>query len=339
MTTRPGPAMAERPARRPRSATPWSGRAAAPVIVGAVDVGSNSVHLLVAVVGPHRLEPLVDESVFLGLGAAADLGVLGGEVRSGLVEALVRYGETSRRLGANRIAFVGTEPMRRARDAAQVVVAVERACGLPLHVVSHEEEALLTLIGVTAGRPVRTDLAIVDVGGGSSEFVVVGPGRRARAFGMRIGGARLTERIGTGDPPSTDDVAGLRAAARELLAEAPDASIHRLVAVGGTASNLLRVLPSTALDRTLTPRRLAEAMDVLMSEPSPLAAEHHLIHPVRARILPAGAAIMEAILARYGLARVTVSEAGIREGTAFALAHAGAGWRDRLESLAHGWGR
>ena len=76
-----------------------------------------------------------------------------------------------------------------------------------------------------------------------------------------------------------------------------------------------------------------------MTEPAALASERHAINPIRARILPAGAAILEAILARYHLDRLSVSEAGIREGTVLVTAHAGIGWRDQLEALAHGWVR
>ncbi len=285
----------------------------------------------------HRLEPLVDESVFLGLGAAADQGLFGEATRGALVAALVGYGETARRLGAGAITFVGTEPLRRAHDAARVVDAVERACGLPLHVISHEEEGYLTLIGVTGGRPVAADVAVVDVGGGSSEVVLVGPGRPAEAHGFRAGGARLTDQLVHHDPPTAREVAALRRAARELVAEAPDAGPSELVAVGGTASNLLRILPAAALDRTLTLRRLDDALGILMTEPAALASERHAVNPIRARILPAGAAILEAILGHYRLERLSVSEAGIREGTVLVTAQAGIAWRDRLEHLARGW--
>jgi exopolyphosphatase/guanosine-5'-triphosphate,3'-diphosphate pyrophosphatase len=275
--------------------------------------------------------------VFLGLGAAADVGPLGGERRAELAASLAGYGEAARRLGARSIAFVGTEPLRRAPDAALAVADVQRASGLPLHVVTHEEEAYLTLVGVTGGRPVTREIAVVDVGGGSSEVVLVAPGRRARAFGIQVGSARLTDRHVEGDPPSGSEILELRRAARDLLDPAPDAHPRELVAVGGTASNLIRVLPAAALDRTLTRRRLRQALDVLTTESSAVAAERHAIHPVRARILPAGAAIMEAILVRYGLDRLHVSEAGIREGACLVMAHAGPSWRDRLERLAHGW--
>ena len=119
-----------------------------PPVGASVDLGSNSVHLLVAEIAGHELRPLVDESVFLGLGAAVDEGAhLGAARRATLIEALLRYATTARQHGALGITFMGTEPIRRASDAARIVGDVERATGVPLHVLSHEEEAYLTLIG------------------------------------------------------------------------------------------------------------------------------------------------------------------------------------------------
>jgi exopolyphosphatase/pppGpp-phosphohydrolase len=127
--------------------------------------------------------------------------------------------------------------------------------------------------------------------------------------------------------------------ARAVVAAAPAARPRELVAVGGTASNLVRVLPAAALDRTLTRRRIAEAQAVLATEPAAVAAERHAVNPIRARILPAGAAILTAILEHYRIDRLRVSEAGIREGTILATLHDPIGWRDRLPELARGWVR
>ena len=309
--------------------------------VGAsVDVGSNSVHLLVAVIAGQRLEPLVDESVLLGLGATVDAtGSVGPARRAELVAALVRYVDTARRLGAAAITLVGTEPLRRASDADAVIDEVAQAAGEPLTVLSHEEEAYLTLLGVTSGRRVTSELGIVDVGGGSSEVVLVSPGRPARAGGVQVGSARLTAQVVAHDPPTRGEIAALRAEARARVVDAPDGHPQELVAVGGTSSNLLRVLPASALDRTLTLARLAEALDILATEPAAQASERHAVNLVRARILPAGAAILEALLLRYGLDRLSVSEAGIREGAIIAAARAGDAWRSRLPELAEGWRR
>jgi exopolyphosphatase/guanosine-5'-triphosphate,3'-diphosphate pyrophosphatase len=307
--------------------------------VGAsVDVGSNSVHLLVAEISGHRLTPIVDESVFLGLGSAvSERGYLGTAARAELVEALVAYAEAARRLDAGNVTFVGTEPIRRAADAGRIVAEIGAACGVPLHVLSHEEEAFTTLIGVTEGMPVTHETLVVDVGGGSSEFCVVDSTRPPRAVGLRLGSARLTDRFVTHDPPTPAEVAAMRAIALEAVEGILEASPSEIVAVGGTATNLLKVLYASGVDRALTRDGIAEAIALLAAQPAALAAERYLIRPTRARILAAGAAILDAFLERYDVSSLRVSEAGIREGTILAVDHAGVAWRDRLAQLAHGW--
>ncbi|MGH2511776.1 MAG: hypothetical protein ACRDGQ_03715, partial [Candidatus Limnocylindrales bacterium] len=124
-------ALADRPTPAPPSeklpfepARPILGPGA--IAAAGVDVGANSVHLLVAVVSGHRLEPVVDESVFLGLGDRVDAaGTLGPAKRAELVAALEHDAALARRLGADRVTFVGTEPLRRAADAATAVHDVE----------------------------------------------------------------------------------------------------------------------------------------------------------------------------------------------------------------------
>jgi exopolyphosphatase/pppGpp-phosphohydrolase len=311
-----------------------------PVVGAAVDIGSNSVHLLAAVVAGHRLAPLVDESELLGLGSTVDLeGRLGPVRRAEVVAVLVRYVEAARQLGATAVTLLGTEPLRRAADTDKVIDDVQRLASENLHVLSHEEEAFLTLIGVTAGRRVAAELGVIDVGGGSSEVALVAPGRPAYAGGISIGSSRLTVRFVEHDPPTKEEIAELRAAARAAMEEAPAGSPRVLIAVGGTATNLLRVLPEAALDQTLTRARLAEALAILAAEPAAEAAVRHAVRPVRARILPAGAAILEALLERYGLDQLRVSDAGIREGAIFAVRHAAGKWRGRLPELAEGWTR
>jgi exopolyphosphatase/guanosine-5'-triphosphate,3'-diphosphate pyrophosphatase len=312
--------------------------AAGAVIGAAIDVGSTSVHLLVAAVGGHSVEPLLDESVFLGLGdrVAAD-GHLGSEAREELVASLVAYADTARQLGAERITIVGTEPLRRADDTAAVVSAVEARARVPLHVVDHDEEGLLTLLGVTKGRPIETNLLVVDIGGGSSEFVVVSAAGEVHATGLPLGAARLTRDLVRGDPPTLADLEAVRVRVREILADAPAIHPGDVVAVGGTAANLLRLLPATTLDHVLTRRRLTVALAMLTVERSLEAAERHLVRPARARILPAGAIIVDAILEHYAAERLTVSEEGIREGLVIAAAAAGPAWRDRIRVLVRGW--
>ena len=154
---------------------------------------------------------------------------------------------------------------------------------------------------------------------------------------MRLGSARLTDAFVQHDPATASELEAMRRAAKEAVRAAPEATPGEIVAVGGTASNLIKMLPAAILDGMLTRDRIAEVQAILGSEPAALAAERHLINPLRARILPAGGAIMEAILERYGAGSMRVVETGIREGAILAVVHGGRAWRDRLADLAHGW--
>jgi exopolyphosphatase/guanosine-5'-triphosphate,3'-diphosphate pyrophosphatase len=311
---------------------------ARPAIGASVDLGSTSVHLLVAAIEGHRLRPLVDESAFLGLGAAVDGEArLGPEARHALVETLATYVASARGLGATEITLIGTEPIRRAADGARIVADVEAGSGVPLHVLTHEEEAYLTLIGVTHGRPVTHETLVVDIGGGSSEFCAVGPHSIARAAGLRLGSNRLTSRFATADPPTLGETTAMQAAADEILGDAVSATPTELIVVGGTASNILKVTNAGIADSVITRARIEEALLNLGSRSAAAISARYGVKPVRARILPAGAVIVDALLRRYGVERVRVSEEGMREGAILVADHAGREWRDRLADLAHGW--
>ncbi|MDQ2966473.1 MAG: hypothetical protein M3R57_11560, partial [Chloroflexota bacterium] len=240
-----------------------------PVVAAAADVGSTSVHLLVASVDAGRLNALADESAFLGLGEAVDTrSHLGPALIETLAGTIAVYAERAVGLRATEIAFLGTDPLRRAADAATAVHAVRQRSGAALHVLTQPEEAMLTLLGVTEGRPVDRRMLVVDVGGGSTEFVIATPDGPPLTAGVPLGATRLTRQIVRHDPPTRAEIENLRQAARDVVAGAPDALPGDLVLVGGTATNLLRVVaPSSPADR-LTPDGVAVALEILSLTPS-----------------------------------------------------------------------
>jgi exopolyphosphatase/guanosine-5'-triphosphate,3'-diphosphate pyrophosphatase len=307
----------------------------------AIDLGSTSVHLLVARPEPGGLVTIDDESTFLGLGAAVDgPGSLGAAGRATLVDTVGGYAAQARELGADRPILMGTEPLRRLADAPQIIAEVSAATGVPLAVLEHEEEALLTLVGLTAGAAVKRDLLVVDIGGGSSELVEIGPGRPARAAGVQVGAGRLTRRIVDTDPPQRAQLDALRTAADEAFDWQASRQPYEVVFVGGTASNLLKLLrrlgsPDRAdvLDRAA----LDLVRDILVIAPAEQLAAQYGLRDARVRLLAAGAAIIEVVLDRVGSASGRVVDTGIREGAIVAADRAGDGWRDQLEELAHGW--
>ena len=317
------------------------------IVGAAIDVGSTSVHLLVARVARSgdvpTLDPLIDESELLGLGQrVVATGELGGQGIVELVGTLERYVAVSLAHGAISPAIVATDPLRRARDTSEAVDEVERRLRRRLHVLTPDEEALLTLLGVTGGRRPIDETAVLDVGGGSTELIVSGPDRLLEAVSVPIGAIRLTASLVANDPPTSDEISALRLVAREALETIPMPGIRSLVGVGGTATNLGRVASATmGRDIDLTTVLTLGDVDVVLrrlaAEPVDVIAAAAGIRPGRARVLPAGAAILEAVLLRAGLGEMTLSHASLREGLVRAQYRAGDEWRPRLPELAAGW--
>ena len=307
----------------------------------AIDLGSTSVHLLIARPERSGLVVLDDESSFLGLGAAVDgPGALGAAGRATLIATVASYVERARALGAPHPIVMGTEPLRRLTDSLRIVAEVSAATGEPLVVLEHEEEAMLTLVGLTAGRAVAGDLLVVDIGGGSSELVEIGPGRLARAAGVQVGAGRLTRKIVDRDPPSAEQVAELSRAANAAFDWTPTRPPAEVVFVGGTASNLLKLLRRVGnpdRDDRLDRIALGIVRDTVLATPAEMLAATYGMREARIRLLAAGAAIIETILDRVDMDHGRVVDTGIREGAIIAADRAGDGWRDRLDELAHGW--
>jgi exopolyphosphatase/guanosine-5'-triphosphate,3'-diphosphate pyrophosphatase len=316
----------------------------APEVIAAVDIGSNTAHLLVALVGDRTVTPLADESAVLGLGGIVDRdGRLPFAARTALVETLEGFATTARRWHANELLLLGAEPFRRATDADEVSEMVLGRIGVPIVVLDHADEAELTLLGVTSGAPVEAPLLVVDIGGGSTEAIVQAPGVPPRTFIIATGSGRLTQACEPADPPMPADREHLAMRARELLAAAPRGRPSRAVFVGGSATNVARVVSGVrggdpAAPDTVVPRvGVEQAIHEIDRTPSAVLAERYRLTPTRARLLPAGAALVLAFMERYELETVEVSEASLREGAVLALRHAGPGWRSQLTALTAGW--
>ena len=309
-----------------------------PVSVGAaIDVGSNSVHLLVALVGPGWVEPLRDTSELLGLGDVVDVhGQIPAHERSRVVEILKEYQETAHRSHAERLILLGTEPLRRAQNADELVDEIHAATGVGLRVLSEREEAVLTFVGVTHGEPPDHPLIVADIGGGSTEALTFIPGQGISVDHIPLGSARLTNAIVLHDPPTDEEVSRLLAAAADAtagLAYRGSQDPHhaerrelRAVFVGGTATNVARLgrLTRAAMDED---RQTLERMSV-----AAVAAKYN-VKPRRARQLAAGVAIVDMLLERYGLEAADVSAASLRDGAIIVAARHGERWPHALAEL------
>ena len=308
-----------------------------PTIAAAIDVGSNSVHLLVARVEGRRLgvplslTALDDRSDLIGLGDAVDRdGVIPADQMTATLEAIGRFVDAARNAGADRVVVLGTDPLRRAANAGDLVNAVEVHRGVPFSVLTEHQEALLTFLGVTHGVSPRHALAAIDIGGGSTEVSLHSPGQPLAVVPLGIGSGRLTRELVRNDPPTRAEADALVAAAVGAVADAPWPAgarmlVERMTFVGGTATNIARM-------GRLTREHLAEDLDALMALRADEVVQRYGVRPRRARQLVAGVAIVLALLDRFRLAQADVSDASLRDGAIVAVAQHGDDWLRSLDA-------
>ena len=284
--------------------------------VAVIDVGSNTIRLLVATVAAGGLRRVHERTERAGLGAEIELH---GGMTTATIEAAAatvgRFADEARELGAGRVVVVAASPGRQAENAGRFVVRLEEETGVAVHVLSREEEARLAWHGALSRcTAIEGDAVVCDVGGGSTQVAfgtADGGPRSLRSFD--IGSLRLTTRLLAGDPPCKKSLA----AAREEVARALDRlSVPvsmRALAVGGSARAAGRIV-----GRTLGEDELADALRVLRKRPSANVATRFKIDPTRARTVAAGVVILAEIQRRVGCP-LEVVPAGLREGLALSL--------------------
>jgi exopolyphosphatase/guanosine-5'-triphosphate,3'-diphosphate pyrophosphatase len=310
-------------------------------IRAAIDVGSNSVHLLAARIKRSRgnarglgtLSALDDRSDLIGLGDVVQAhGHIPLDQLQVVIDSLFAMRQAAREAGATDVVVIGTEPLRRASNSQELVDAVSRFLGMPMHVLTERQEAELTFLGVTAGKPLEDTLAVIDIGGGSTEVSLHLPGSPLQVVPLRIGSAGLTDACVATDPPTWPEIDKLVSMARDAVdaADWPSlepGTISNAIFVGGTATNIARM---GRLDRT----HLEEDLDTLARTPADEVVSVFGVRPRRARQLAAGVAIVRAVLERLSLPEAEVSEASLRDGAILARASYGDDWLDALSSQA-----
>jgi exopolyphosphatase/guanosine-5'-triphosphate,3'-diphosphate pyrophosphatase len=300
--------------------------------VAAIDCGTNSIRLLVADLPPDG-GPLADvtrqmEIVRLGQGVDRT-GVLAPAAIERTRVALAGYAEQIRRLGAVRVRMVATSASRDARNAEDFRAMVTGILGAPPEVVSGDEEARLSFVGAVRGLPPARNL-VVDIGGGSTEFVVGGTDVE-RAISVDIGCVRMTERHLHDDPPTAAQIAAARADIEAAVDRALDVvgghHPERVVGLAGSVTTVAAIaleLPGYQPERThhawVSTVDCARIADRLLGMTRAQRLAVPVMHPGRADVIGAGALILRTILERAGAAGVVASEHDILDGIAWSLA-------------------
>jgi exopolyphosphatase/guanosine-5'-triphosphate,3'-diphosphate pyrophosphatase len=340
-----------------------AGRPAA-VRVAAIDCGTNSLRLLIADADPARGE-LADvdrrmEIVRLGQGVDAT-GKLAPDALERTFRVLAEFAEAITDSGVSAVRMVATSATRDASNADEFVRGVTQILGIPPEVIAGDEEALLSFSGATAelslpgppdGGPERgagpqPPYLVVDIGGGSTEFVLggderagTGPAgsgpaaarisRRLAAVSMDIGCVRLTERHLHGDPPEPAEIeaatADMDAALSEVAARMPVASARTLVGLAGSVTTVTGIalkLPAydaARIHHTRVPAASVHEVALsLLSQTRRQRAAIGVMHPGRVDVIGAGALVLDRIMTCLGFAEVVASEHDILDGIAWSI--------------------
>ena len=284
--------------------------------VAVIDVGSHTVRLLVACRNDGTLHALREAKAALGLGAEVERhGRITEEKLEQTAACVSDFARAARRDGVFRLETVVTAPGRQAENGADLAEILTDAAGTPVRILSPDEEGRLAYDGAVHAADIDAEtVAVVDVGGGSTE-VVVGTvdGGPAWIRSVDIGAVRLTGRSLASDPPSPamleDALAEVELELSPFTAPLPKAAL----AAGGTARALRKLVGNT-----LGPVELDEALDILSTQKSGRVAKQYDVERGRARTLAAGAVILRAVQHRLAVP-LQVSRTGLREGAVLAM--------------------
>ncbi len=298
--------------------------------VAAIDLGTNSTRLLVADLDDGRLDHVVRRLKITRLGEGVDerkrlLPAPIARVRNVLVD----FRRVIEELGAERTLLVATSAVRDAENGEAFLGEIEWSYGFATRLLSGDEEAQLTFRGAALGRDLADETLLLDIGGGSTEFVVGGADGLRFHESLDFGSVRLTERFLHTDPPTADELGACASAARELLDKriSSDLRPQTVIGVAGTITSIAAL--DLALDdydpEQVHGHRLSRAgveaqLERLAALPLAERREVAALDPERAPVIVAGAVILEEALDHFHLDGIEASEHDILDGAALEAA-------------------
>jgi exopolyphosphatase/guanosine-5'-triphosphate,3'-diphosphate pyrophosphatase len=287
------------------------------LICACIDIGSNTTRLLVADAGNGTLRELVTLRDFTRIGRSLDAG---GAIPPAKIaetaQVVATQAKVAREVGAERIVTVATAAIRNAPNREELLAAVGHVDGIDLEVLTGEEEARLSFVGATRTllTPADGTIAVIDVGGGSSEIAIGEPdGAMAWSASFRIGSGFLADAYLRSDPPSIDELEKVRRHVAGTFEGLEPPPAQDAVAVGGTATSLRRLLGAELSHETLE-----RGIRVLSVTPIAEVAARFELDPERIRLLPAGILVLEAMSDLIGLP-LRIARGGLREGVLLEL--------------------
>lgn len=294
----------------------------APKVIAAVDLGSNSFHMIV---GEMRLGQLtvidrLRETVRLSEGLKTN-GDLSAPARQRALDCLSRFGERLHDMNAENVRAAGTSTLRRARDSDNFLEQAEAALGQPIEVISGIEEARLIYHGVTHSTPPTDGLRLVlDIGGGSTELIL-GQGQKPQALeSLHMGCVVMTEAYFPDGAISSRNFAAARVASRLKLrpvkAYFRDPANIGAIGTSGTIRATERVATELGLVEAneLTPAAVEALIQTVLAFENTADISVSGLSERRAQVWPGGLAILAELLIALRIERLAVSDGALREG-------------------------
>ena len=296
--------------------------------LAAIDIGTNSTKMTVADVSADGLLSVVSEdSDVTRLGEGVDQSRRLGDVpMARTLEAVARFAEAARQLGAEIVLGAGTSALRDAVNGADFIARIQASADVEVQIITGDREAQLAYAAVRSdsslGIPAEASLLVFDIGGGSTELILGDAHGVGRYKSLDIGAVRLTERFLHSDPPAEAELTKARQYASDALVAFPAPSSPLLVAgIGGTALNIAAVTsgeshpdPDSIHGASVSSAEVAAAFARFSS--APLAARKAIpgLEPKRADVIVAGALILNALLTYFAADRFLLSARGLRYG-------------------------
>lgn len=299
--------------------------------VAAIDCGTNSIRLLVSDIVGGRAVDVERRMEVVRLGEGVDrTGRISDAALARTFSVCQRYAEVIASLGVDRTRFVATSASRDASNSAEFASGVRDILGVIPEVVSGLVEADLSFVGASRSLPdLPTPALVVDIGGGSTEFVV-GQGHAHQGASVDMGCVRLTERHVRSDPPAVHELTAIIRDADAMIEQAALkvdlGSAHCLVGLAGTVTTMSAIamdLDFYSADlihgSVMTAAEVHSVAQLLAGMTRQERMALPVMHPGRADVIPAGALILDRIVAASGAAEVVVSEHDILDGIAWSL--------------------
>jgi len=288
------------------------------MLCGCIDIGTNTTRVLVAEARPGGLREVLQRRSFTRLGRGlAPGGAIPAARIAETASVVAELHALAERTGASSIRAVATAVIRRAANRDEFCDAIRSHGGVEVCVLDGEEEARLAFLGATRtlGRPLPGRVAVVDVGGGSTEIAVgTLAGGVEWSMSSAFGSGFLADTYLGGDPPTPDELAAVRMHAARALAGMAPGPVDIAIAVGGSAASLRRLVGEELDEQSLT-----RALRVLTSGPATDVAARFDLDAQRVRLMPAGLLALDAAAGALGRP-LQIGCGGLREGVLLDLA-------------------